>query len=51
MRNFIKAKYYEFVESIQNINECNIIVKMTEDAISILDENIQVKKFKIIIKL
>jgi len=42
MREFIKSKYYEFVESIQNINECNIIVKMTEDAIGILDENIQV---------
>jgi len=42
MRDFIKSKYYEFVESIQNINECNIIVKMTEDAIGILDENIQV---------
>ncbi len=42
MRDFIKSKYYEFVESIQNINECNIIVKMTENAIGNLDENIHV---------
>jgi len=42
MRDFIKSNYYEFVESIQKIHDCNTIIGLTEDAIGNLDENIQV---------
>ncbi len=42
MRDFIKSKYYEFVESIQNINDCKTLVKVTEGVIQNLEENIQV---------
>jgi hypothetical protein len=41
MKEFIKAKYYEFVESIQNINDCKGLIKHTDDVLLHLEENIQ----------
>jgi hypothetical protein len=41
MKDFIKAKYYDFVESLQNINECKLMVKSTDNVLSHLEENIQ----------
>ena len=42
MREFIKHKYYEFVESIQNINNCKSLVKSTEDSLQNMQTNIEV---------
>jgi hypothetical protein len=42
MKDFIKSKYYDFVESIQNINECKQKVKDTDDSLLRLEDNIQV---------
>ncbi len=42
MREFIKNKYYEFVESIQNINNCKSLVKTTEDSLNQMQNNIEV---------
>lgn len=42
MKEFIKSKYYEFVESIQNINECKTMIKVTDEVLNNLEENIQV---------
>ncbi len=43
MKEFIKSKYYEFVESIQNINECKTMIFVTDEVLNNLEENIQVK--------
>ena len=43
MKDFIKSKYYDFVESIQNINECKQKVKETYDSLFRLEDNIQVE--------
>lgn len=43
MREFIKNKYYEFVESIQNINNCKSLCKTTEDSLNQMQSNIEVK--------
>ena len=42
MKEFIKSKYYEFVESIKNIDECQSIVRKTEIKLQNLEEKIQV---------
>ena len=42
MKKFIKSKYYEFVESIQNINDCTKLIKDTESVLNNLESNIQV---------
>ncbi len=41
MKEFIKSKYYDFVESIQNINQCKEKVKETDDSLFRLEETIQ----------
>jgi hypothetical protein len=41
MKDFIKSKYYDFVESIQNINQCKDKVKETDCSLSRLEEKIQ----------
>jgi hypothetical protein len=41
MKEFIKSKYYDFVESIQNINQCKVKVKDTDDSLVRLEETIQ----------
>jgi hypothetical protein len=42
MKEFIKSKYYEFVESIQNINDAKILIKYTDEVLMQLEDNIQV---------
>jgi hypothetical protein len=41
MKDFIKSKYYDFVESLQNINDCKQMVKMTDEVLFNLEESIQ----------
>lgn len=41
MKEFMKSKYYEFVESIHNINETKIQVKGTDEVLNNLEESIQ----------
>ena len=49
MKEFIKSKYFEFVESIDNIKECKVLVKSTEEVLNELENSIQdfIKNFKI----
>lgn len=42
MKEFIKLKYYEFVESIQNINDCKSSIKSMDEVLFRLEESIQV---------
>lgn len=42
MKEFIKSKYYEFVESIENINNCKSLIKFTDEVLLNLEDNIQV---------
>jgi hypothetical protein len=41
MKDFIKSKYYDFVESLTNINDCKMMVKMTDDVLHHLEDYIQ----------
>lgn len=41
MKEFMKSKYFEFVESIHNINETKIQVKGTDEVLNNLEESIQ----------
>jgi hypothetical protein len=41
MKEFMKSKYYEFVESIHNINETKIQVKGSDEVLINLEESIQ----------
>ena len=49
MKEFIKSKYFEFVESIDNIKECKVLVKSTDEVLNELENSIQefLKNFKI----
>ena len=49
MKEFIKSKYYDFVESMDNIKECKTLVTKTNENIEILEKAIQkfLEKFKI----
>lgn len=42
MKEFIKSKYFEFVESIQNINDAKTLIKYTDEVLVQLEDNIQV---------
>lgn len=41
MRAFIKSKYWEFIESVKNINECRQLTKAVEDSLNSLETNLQ----------
>ena len=41
MKEFIKSKYYEFVESIDNIKECKTVIKLTDEVLQNLENSIQ----------
>lgn len=41
MKAFIQSKYYEFVESIDNIKECKNVVKSTDDVLNSLENSVQ----------
>ena len=43
MKDFIKSKYFEFVESIKNINDCTKLIKDTESVLLNLESNVQVQ--------
>ena len=49
MKEFIKSKYYDFVESMDNIKECKNLVGKTNENIEILEKSIQkfLEKFKV----
>jgi len=48
MKDFIKSNYYEFVESLQNINECKSLMRVTDEVLNHLERNIQVIIFCLI---
>ena len=41
MKDFINSKYYEFVESIDNIKDCKVLVKNTDEILLQLETSIQ----------
>ena len=41
MKEFIKSKYYDFVESMDNIKECKNLVSKTNENIEILEKGVQ----------
>ena len=41
MKDFIKSKYYDFVESMDNIKECKNLVNKTNENIETLENSIQ----------
>lgn len=41
MKEFIKSKYYEFVESIDNIKECKTVLTLTDEVLENLENSIQ----------
>ena len=41
MKEFIKSKYFDFVESMDNIKECKSVVGKTNDVIEKLEKKIQ----------
>ena len=41
MKDFIKSKYYDFVESMDNIKECRNLVGKTNEDIEILEKSVQ----------
>ena len=49
MKEFIKSKYFEFVESIDNIKECKTLIKSTDAVLNQLEKSIQefLQNFKI----
>ena len=49
MKEFIKSKYYDFVESMDNIKECKTLVTKTNENIELLEKGIQkfLEQFKI----
>ncbi len=48
MREFIKNKYYHFVQSISNINECKTLIGVTDEVLSQLENHIQVNNINIL---
>ena len=49
MKEFIKSKYFDFVESMDNIKECKSVVGKTNDIIEKLEKKIQefLEEFKL----
>ena len=49
MKDFIKSKYYDFVESMDNIKECKNLVNKTNENIETLENRIQefLEEFKL----
>ena len=49
MKEFIKSKYFDFVESMDNIKECKSVVGKTNDVIEKLEKKIQefLEEFKL----
>lgn len=41
MKEFIKSKYYEFVESIDNIKECKTVLTLIDEVLENLENSIQ----------
>jgi hypothetical protein len=42
MKEFIKSKYYDFVESMDNIKECKNLVSKTNENIESLEKSVQI---------
>lgn len=49
MKKFIKSKYYDFVESMDNIKECKNLVGKTKENIKSLEKSVQkfIDEFKL----
>jgi hypothetical protein len=45
MREFVKNKYYDFVECIGSINDSKNIIQVTDEVLNQLENYIQVDKF------
>lgn len=45
MREFVKNKYYDFVECIGSINDSKNIIQVTDEVLNQLETYIQVKHF------
>lgn len=46
MRDFISSKYFHFVKSMNNVNECKTLIGVTDEVLNSLESVIQVRKYK-----